>query len=599
MNNAQAFQAAQHNFDPYAGHSDTGWFGSKIAHAIGHAAKGIGKGIERGVHDATHPKDLAKDSFSIAKYSYKNVVVPAVKKGLPIVKTILKDAGPIGMVASGALSAMQAGLSGKNLESIAWAAAEGAAPTGIDKAIGAAEAIRHGSNILKTAINAGVTHFVPGSPEHLGYESAISVLKTTANKAALGVARRALPTEGARRAFDAGIGTVSQVVNANPTALLKRANSIPTFNMSRVKGIISPYAPNLKAAIDTLQRNPSLATLHPLVLANKFGTNQQTVLQALRHVSTQQLLPWRSLTPNAAAFITRYHPHAPMSALTHGTADTAGLTQDGTQYVVVAGDSPWAIAQKLSGNGNNWTQMKALNTDKNPTIDKNVWTGEILNIPPSWQKPTAAPAAPPPVAVPSQPAPQAPVPVVVAPPAVSIAPSILQAKAILVAWSKTDGLNQAGLTDYGQQAVDLSTTMGPRDSLELQAFQNWDNKTMSAGLPVNGQLDPATLLALQSWAEARAEQAIPGAVIPGSGQTITLPTITIPGSPTIPNILPGLTPISEPQPASPTPAVASPGQPATSSGSKIGPMAAGGAIGGVLFGLPGALIGAVAGAAIG
>lgn len=594
--------ALSNNFDPYAGHSDTGWFGSKIAHAISHAAKGIGKGIERGVHDATHPKDLAKDSFSIAKYSYKNVVKPAVAKGLPIVQTILKDAGPIGMVASGAIGAMKAGLSGKNLESIAWAAAEGAAPTGIDKAIGAAEAIRHGSNVLKTAINEGVTHFVPGSPEHLGYESAISVLKTAANKAALGVARRALPSEGAKRAFDAAVGTVSQVVSANPTALMKRANSIPSFNMSKVKGVISPFQPNLKHAIDTFKRNPALMTQHPMVLAAKFGTTQQTVLDAIRRSSTTHLLPWRSLTPNAANFVRKWHPNAPISALTHGTSDTAGLTSDGTQYVVVAGDSPWAIAQKLSGNGANWTQLKALNTDKNPTIDKNVWSGEILNIPASWQKPTATPASPPPIALPSQPAPQAPSgPVIPSlPPAISIAPSILQAKSILVAWSKTDGVNQAGLTDYGANVADLSTSMGPRDSLELQAFQNWDNKTASAGLPVNGQLDAATLAALQQWAEQRAEQAIPSAVTPGE---IVLPPMVIFGSPPPnPNPLPDI-----PNPmVSPVPVVAPPGQPATpasvaanSPPSKIGPMAAGAAIGGVLFGLPGALIGGVAGAAIG
>lgn len=602
MNRAQALSALTPGFDPYAGHHDTGWFGSKIAHAVSHAAKGIGNAAARGLHDATHPKDLAKDSFSVAKYSYKNVVKPVVAKGLPIVQTVLKDAGPIGMVASGAIGAMKAGLSGKNLESIAWAAAEGAAPTGIDKAIGAAEAIRHGSNVLKTAINAGVTHFVPGSPEHLGYESAISVLKTQANKAALGMARRALPTEGARRAFDAGIGTVSQVVNANPAALMQRAGSIPNISMGKLRGIISPYQPNLKHAIDTLTRNPSLATQHPMVLAQQFGTTQQTVLDALKRVGGQRLLPWRSLTPTAASFIRKWHPSAPISALTHGTEDTAGLDETGTKYIVVAGDSPWAIAQKLSGNGANWTQLKALNADKNPTIDKNVWTGEVLNIPASWQKPVTTPAVAPPVALPAQPAPAAPsAPVIVpaVPASVSVAPSILQAKSILVAWSKTDGVNQAGLPDYGLNVADLSTSMGPRDNLELQAFQNWDNKTGSAGLPVNGQLDAATLTALQQWAETRAAQAIPSAAIPGQ---VVLPPIA-----QIPNILPSPSAPNFPSLPSPVPVVAPANQPATpasvasntpASGSKIGAMAAGGAIGGVFFGLPGALIGAVVGAAI-
>lgn len=604
MNRAQAVAALTPGFDPYIGHADTGSIFSSIGHAVSKAARGIGSGVSRVAHDATHPKDLARDSFSVAKYGFNNVVKPAVQKGLPIVQTILKDAGPIGMVASGAIGAMKAGLSGKNLESIAWAAAEGAAPTGIDKAIGAAEAIRHGSNVLKTAINAGVTHFVPGSPEHLGYEAAIGTLKTAANKAALGVARRALPTEGARRAFDAGIGTVAQVVNANPAALMKRANSIPSFSVSKPKGKISPYQPNLKNAIDTLKRNPALASQHPMVLAQQFGTTTQTVLDALRRVSTLRLLPWRSLTPGAARFVRKYHPNAPMAALTHGTADTAGLDQLGTHYIVAKGESPWGIAQKLSGNGNNWTQLKALNTDKKPTVDKSIWTGEVLNIPASWQKPVAAAAPSPGPSLPSQPAPTAPTAAAPAP-VIDVSPSILQAKAILVAWSKTDGVNQAGLPDYGQNVADLSTAMGPRDTLELQAFQNWDNKSASAGLPVSGQLDAATLTALQSWAEARAESAVPG-VASSAGQSITLPTmvVTAPGEvpgiaiPPVPAGIPAL-----PSGASPLPAVAAKDSPAVSAPSaKKSPLMAGlagAAIGGVTFGLPGAIIGGVAGAAIG
>src|SRR5882724_1711095 len=589
MNRAQCLAAITPGFDPYIGHSDTGSFFSSIGHAVSSAARGIGQGVSRATHDLTHPKDLARDSFSVAKYSYKNVVKPAVAKGLPIVQTILKDAGPIGMVASGAIGAMKAGLSGKNLESIAWAAAEGAAPTGIDKAIGAAEAIRHGSNVLKTAINAGVTHFVPGSPEHLGFESAISVLKTAANKTALGVARRALPTEGSKRAFDAAVGTVSQAVSANGMAL--RPNSIPTFSMGKVKGVISPMHPNLKHAVETLKRNPGLIGQHPMVLAKQFGTTQQTVLDAIRRVSTQRLLPWRSLTPTAATFVRKWHPAAPMFALTHGTADTAGLDQNGTHYIVNKGDSPWSIAQKLTGKGANWTALKALNADKRPTIDKNVWVGEVLNIPPSWQKPIASAPSPGP-ALPSLPAPAAPSgPVIPAiPAAISVSPSILQAKSILVAWSKTDGINQAGLTDYGQDVADLSTSITPRDTLELRSFQNWDNKTGNAGLPVSGNLDAATLTALQNWAEARAAQAIPSASIPGQ---ISLPPMVISALPAVipasstNSALPAVIPASSTNSALPA------NKPASS---KLAFGLGGAVAGGLAAGLPGAIVGGIAGA---
>lgn len=602
MNRNQAAQALTPGFDPYVGHADTGSFFSAIGNAVSKAAKGVAKA---------------------AKF-----VAKPVAKALPIVQTVLKNTGPIGMVASGALSAMQAGLSGKNLESIAWAAAQGAAPSGIDKAIGAAESIRHGSNILKTAIGAGLSHFTAGSPEKLGYESAIAVLKKTGSKAALGVARRALPTEGARRAFDSAIGTVSQVVDKNPAALAKRAASIPVFSMSKAKGIISPFQPNLKHAIDSLKRNPSLITQNPLVLANKLGTTQQTILQALKNVKAVRTLPWRSMSPGAANFVKGWANMAPIRALTHGTGDTSGLDENGTHYIVTKGDSPFSIAKSLTGNGNRWKEMLPLNKDKKPSIDKNVWVGEVLNIPPSWQKPVAKAAPSPGPAQTSQPSPERPVVVVTPAPTFSPAPGILQAKSILAAWGKTDGLKEAGVPNYGQSAEDLSTEFGPRDTLQLTSFQNWNNKSGGEKLAVDGKLGPKSLAALQSWAEQKASAVVnsatpvvlpPTVSNPPAEVVTTLPEIVIEGSaPSAPSPTPVVTAPSLPAPtvpavsvtpvvtAPPTPPVATPAKPATPatvaaanpSGSKMGPALAGAAAGGLLFGLPGAIIGGIAGAAI-
>lgn len=502
----------------------------------------------------------------------------------------------------------------------------GSSQAGIQKAMGAAQAIKNGSPVLQKALSGAVSHFASGSAEHIGFSTAVNVLKQTAgNKVALGVARRNLPNEAARHAFDAAIGVVSHTVTQNPGALAKRAGSAFVPNLYKKKGIISPYQPNLKNAIDSIRRNPTLASQHPMVLANKFGTTQQTVLQALRHVGTQSLLPWRSLSPRAANFVRKWHPNAPLSALTHGTHNTAGLDESGTKYIVAKGDSPFSIAQKLTGNGNNWTQLKALNTDKKPDITKNVWVGEVLNIPPSWQKPTAKQPSPAGPAVPTQPSIDRPAVITTPAPQVSTAPGILQAKAILVAWSKTDGVNQAGVSDYGSTAADLSTDFGPRDSLELQAFQNWDNKfgSVSPKLAVDGKLGPKSLSALQQWAEQRATQAapVPQVVTSIPGQVTTLPEVVIeatpPVSPGIPQLNPappsGLpvvinTPIATTPVVPAIPPVATPAQPATpasiaaaqpaSSGSKMGPAIAGAAVGGVLFGLPGALIGGIAGAAI-
>ena len=203
-------------------------------------------------------------------------------------------------------------------------------------------------------------------------------------------------------------------------------------------------------------------------------------------------------------------------------------------------------------------------------------------------------------------------------PAVSVAPSILQAKAILVAWSKTDGVNQAGVSNYGSSTEDMSTTFGPRDKTELMSFQNWDNKTANAGLVVDGKLGPKSMTALQQWAETRATQAIPDSPVQTvsiPGQVTTLPEIVITATP--PSASPGLPQIAPPAvtvvstpslpPAQATPAVATAANPATpatvsstpaASGSKMAPALAGAAVGGVLFGIPGAIIGGIAGAAI-
>jgi nucleoid-associated protein YgaU len=616
MNKNQAFAAVQPGFDPYSGHADTGGFFShltdqihraafrrgfghhyghnagslfgSIAHAIGGAAKGVAKGVSRVAHDATHPKDLIKDSVYATKYSVTHVALPVVKKAMPVIQTVLKNAGPIGMVASGAIGAMNAGLSGKNLEDIAWAAAEGAAPTGIDAAIKAAESVRHGGNVISNAIKVASTSFTSGTPEELGFNSAINVLKSNASAAAMGVARRALPSEGARRAFDAAVGTVSSAVKGTP--LQVRAMSIPSLNLSRPRALISAMTPNLKGVVDALKKNPSLAATHPQLLANQFGTTVATVNDALKRTGGMNILPWRSYSPQAVSFIQKFHPSAPLAALRAIHHNTGGLDDTGTKYIVVKGDSPWAIAQKLSGNGANWTQLKALNTEKNPTIDKNVWVGEILNIPAAWQKPVpAANPAPTPSALPSVPQPTiAPLPTgpVNIPSSVTVPAGILQAKSTLVAWNKTDGVNEAGVTDYGQQAVDMSTTMGPRDTLELASFQAWYNKTFNSTLNMSGNLDAATLAALQSWAEDRAARAIPiGTVMtqPDPGD-VTNPNVT-----TIPVVVGGN---STPPP---TPVVA-PAKP--SHGGGIALPAIGAIAGGLLFGVPGALIGGAAGAAI-
>lgn len=535
--------------------------GKKVSTAIlDHALKSLppqyAKAVQIGMAMG-HAKSI-QDALKVgAKEGVKAYGGEVLKKvgGLSAVQSVLhSDHGNLGKVAGNLLGTMQGGLTGKNLTKVGLNAAQGVMPGNIQKAIDAANALKSKSPALMKALNEGMTHFKNGSHEQNGFAAAIKTLGSNPNLKALGAARKSLATEGARRAFDSAIGTISSVAKANPRALTLRAGSIPVINLSRQRGGLSAFQPNLKSAIDTLKRNPTMITENPLVLANKMGTTQQTVLQALKHVEQTGTanLPWRSLSPRAANFVRKWFPHAPLTALTHGTSDTSGLDESGTKYIVAKGDSPWSIAQKLSGNGNNWKLLIPLNKDKKPSVDKSVWTGEVLNIPPAWQKPVVTTVSPGPAAS-TQPAPARPS-VTSSKPKVtqSVMPSVLQAKSILVAWSKTDGVNQAGLTDYGQRPEDLSTTFGDRDSLVLTSFQNWDNKTGNAGLKVDGILGPKSLAELQHWAEKRAAQSTPVvSSTPGGGTVTTLPEIVIEGS------VPGLPPVAKP-PVTAPPIVATP-----------------------------------------
>jgi hypothetical protein len=586
------------------------------------------------VKDIASGKNVAKSIVDNAVKSLPPDYAKAVQIGMAMGHAkSLQDALKTGAAGAASIGGAALAKSGaKNMNLFTKAASNlGVTKAGIEKAVGAAQAIKNGSPVLKSSLAKAVSSYVANSPGHVGFKTAVAVLKNTSgNKVAMGVARRALPNEAARQGFDAAVGVVAKTVSQNPGGLAKRAGSSFVANLSKPKANLSPYQPNLKHAIESMTRNPTLVMQHPMVLANKFGTSQQTVLQALKHVGTQRLMPWRSLSPNAANFIRKWNPNANVGMLTHGTNDTAGLDESGTKYIVEKGDSPFKIAQKLTGNGNRWTELKALNADKKPAITVNVWVGEVLNLPASWQKPTVKQQSPGPAAS-SQPAPQAPTASTTVAAPISIAPGILQGKGILVAWGKTDGVKEAGVSNYGATAEDLSTNFGPRDSLQLKSYQNWNNKTGAAKLVVDGKLGPKSLASLQAWAEKRAAQAIPASPVqvsvPG-GTVTTLPEIVIegsasspspvvvatpspvvvtsPGIPQIPQLPVAVSVPAAPTP-SPTPIVASPSQPVTvatpaaqpkPAGSSMGPALAGAAIGGTLFGLPGAIIGGVAGAAM-
>ncbi len=191
--------------------------------------------------------------------------------------------------------------------------------------------------------------------------------------------------------------------------------------------------------------------------------------------------------------------------------------------------------------------------------------------------------------------------------------SIIQAKAALVAWSKTDGLSEAGPTDYGVRPEDMSTTFGPRDTLVAMAFEKWLNRTTGSSVTADGDMNDELVTELRSWAERRASLPVPSApqspsplpvavtppvlvTTPPAGATPGPIVVTPPVSPfPLPTVT--VTPPSA-QPVSPFPSAPAPASPVTvskpaaasSEGSEFLPIA-GAVLGGLVFGPVGFVVG--------
>lgn len=188
---------ATHGFDPYGDvaawsdvtcYYDTGWGLGSITKGISRAVKKVGRSVAR----------VAK---SVAKSPVIGNAVKYAQRGLA-------NMGPVGMAAAGALGGLSAVVRGKNLEEIAWAAAEGAAPEGIRQAVSAAHSLRRGEPLIGAALGATVGALSPEGKR--AAESALAALKTGKGVAELARRRRSLRTEAERRAFDVAVGAVAK-----------------------------------------------------------------------------------------------------------------------------------------------------------------------------------------------------------------------------------------------------------------------------------------------------------------------------------------------------------------------------------------------------
>jgi len=686
-------EIATPGYDPYANTAgDVGWFGGDIVKGIGKAAKSV-----------------AKTASNIGKN-------PIVKGIVGAARTALKNTGPIGMVANGAISAMDAGFSGKNVAEIALAAAQGAAPSGIDTALNAGIALARGDNVLSTAVKAGADSFAPGSGERFAYSVAVDALKKGGTKVDLGNARRALASEGQRRAFDAAVGVVSL---AAKKAVVKKgllgamqnriaANRAPALaaRAPLARKVVKKVVKKIPAKPQGLRAlssgRPTARPAPTITPRGNVATSNRPVLNVKSHkISPNRLVKWRRVSPKAAKFILRHVPlanrlalvgrdtgalagglvaanmptirsgntGAPVSTLqaTLNAKRGAGLVVDGkfgpltltavktfqaTSGLVVdgvVGPKTWSaldgaaplpvlipqvsiptvststigVSRPTLRSGARGTAVSELQTLLNLKNGAGLKVDGIFGSntlsavksfqksrglvvdgivgPKTWAALDAAaiktlPSSSPAVVIPAIPS----TPILNVP---NIGESgaetsaIVQVKTLLIAWSKTDGIAEAGLNDYGTRPEDMSTTFGTRDKFVCASFARWNNKTQGTSLNTDGDLTPTVADALRLWAEKRASTALPTSALPTAATPTVSPGVpsVVPSLPTLP-ALPAV--VSKPDGSIvvlPQDTIAA--TPPAKTGDNTLVLAAGGAgLGYLMAGPVGALIGAAAGA---
>ncbi len=632
-------------YDPYAGLHDAGWFGSGIVRSVGSAAKGV------------------------AKFAKKITKTSAFKAAITAAQTGLKNSGPIGMAASGVIGAVSAGVRGESLANVGLAAVTGAAPSGIDTAISAGVRLARGEKVLSVALQEGAKQLIPGSDARFGYSVAADALKKGATKAQMGTARRVLANEEQRRSFDAAVGTLAIAAQkqkrpattsrptARPIVAVTKQRPALAVNSHKAAPRRMPWRRTSPKAAAFLRRHVPHAPLFALLgrdtgaLAGGLVASQMPTVRSGASGSAVATLQATLNEKRGAGLVTdgKFGPKTLTAVkLFQGSA---GLVVDG-----VVGPKTWAALDAAAGLAVSVPQLQAPSVSTSsvarPTLrfgargaavstlqaQLNAKAGGRLKVdgifgsltlssvkafqrsrglvvdgvvgPRTWAALDSAP-----VLLPST-APAVVLPSINTPTSTdgTDTAAILQAKTILVAWSKTDGIAEGGFTDYGARAEDMSTSFGTRDRFMLASFAKWHNRTRGSQLSTSGELTIACANALRAWAEGRAAGVVVAPPRPGAPAT-QLPQLPaslpqLPASlPQLPASSPGLPVISQ-GPGGQTVITmpqdtinASPGQQpqpaAVASAEKMSPIVTvggGAVIGGLIGGPMGAVLGAAAGA---
>lgn len=602
--------------------AEVGWFGSKLVKSVGKAvsgaAKGVAKGVKAvgkvagkvpGVSTLTAPISLVADvakGRNVVRSVRKRAgqVVADTRKALPVAATVVSFVPGAGTAVSAGLRGAAALSAGKSLRTIAEEAALGAIPGGHLARAGLQTAIKvgRGQNVLRS-VGEGALEY--GASQLGGGELAQRALSAAKGIASGQNVIRTVGREGVAYAKSRVPGGIPTSALTAATKIARGQSVVRTLGQSAMQVAQVPAALRspLKTAVATAKSLTPRGTM-PLQFGRpSYGLPRSVSPENVRRIATvvspkrPQLGPvrvsraakaaFRPLSMNARSMLVRAIPGM--------RGEVSGLSETGAEWIVEKGDTGSKIAQKLTGNANRWTELRAVNPKimSRPAADIKkygfpIYVGDKVNLPSTWIQVVAKPPA---QTAPTTPSTQTAPPVQM--PGGDIAAQG-QARTILAAWGRSDGVNESGVVrDYGGQSELLATAWSSRDVLQASAFAEWWRRNGGAPAVNNGDWSDDLARALNLWAERKAAQVTntamsgggivipsltgtPGTATPatvpattptpvtqappGSTPTLTLPTLVIGGTPvgvspvsiTVPQVTPTAPPTTQPATAKPS-----------------------------------------------
>jgi len=423
---------------------------------------------------------------------------------------------------------------------------------GIGTALGAglssAEALASGKS-LKDAALAGALGAVPGGAlaQRAARIGAGAILKGKKRRA-IHAYRKALPNR-TRAAFDTGACEAAE-------SLMRRGILPAVTPVVRRSGRDRLGTGPSAQAVRAIRKSPGLSVMQ---VAQKAGMPAGQIAAAMS-ASKPRRARQTMLDGRTQAFVAKYAGHL-------FRRGTGGLDASGRVWMVETGDTGEKIAQAVVGAKARWRELLGVNPEiaKRPASKKYgfaIYPGDKVQLPAAWTAAKEARAMPVTVAqAPAASAILASLPGILqtpqtwsdipqptapsAPTAQAPDPGVLQSRAELVAWAKTDGNDVAPFPDYGTDPAESGAQWTERDRLTAQTFVILWNKSQGADTPTDGNYGERLAAALDTWAVLKA----------------TTPTAPITGTPVSPGILASTTtetrPVSVP-PISEAPPVTEP-----------------------------------------